>query len=772
MSFGLSSGKWEVEALRAEIKNAVAQDYYAVPPVGHQPSRRPMGVFNMIPNPFFGMRKKLLRASHTGSDAATHITGDANLGSNADNSIDGIAPNIIYGRKDVQKGKCRPALNEYRDALSIQALKENTALGFGATVKSWKSLDMHKNRATLIGITDTSIVLAVERDNKFELVKEVPLDTKPIAFDTFVHSNDSQNIQGYVIVGIAQNFIFFRVNADATDMDVAWSLQTHQNVTALYAYTINHSNMLAVLSAVGGTASTLVNIYSFRMDSREYFLNQQLRLNVETRAMAILDAGNERYMCFPQRDSVRVFAYKFKWFEHFVDIPAVNVQAIATFRMGGQSYLAIGGDAPRILRCINGRFHSQTILEKSWGRVEAFLAAEARTYRDDLILFVQHRIDFDSHAIVELDALIWNGEAFDTDLTTPCFVFGAENEDGLRCLLDSEHDAGISGATIIKTEAALRVLVPRFEVPPALFDIEFSLVPTFHEQHEDEMLNVFREVSALFDNEDDVGDDVMQLLSCTSKKTEFARQSLRVVNTIDLEMSDAAQTQITVASDQFTIEELKDFLMSLNETESLWNEERKPKQKRESDSIVHTVESLSAANLQVQTINGIPIADLALADDGAFRLNGTLVVSNVLNAEKVQRKGEQVSSSYRHEEEIVHVARLNIPGDLEVEVINGLPWRDLVRDIVFKNDPNPLWLDLQIDGVSWRGTILYLLFLFIDIRLIHVYSKELVAHEDIEVRLLNELKYPVDFLWNSGHMESPITGNKIFEGMLSAYWNR
>lgn len=679
--------------MRAEIHKSIAQDYYAVPPMGYRPPQHRSPISH---NSFPSFRKnKLKHLLGSTQDAAA----DEKVGDQLDTET-----HAIYSKNDVRTAKCREPLNEYRDALSIRALKETVELSVGATVRAWKTLNMHKHRPTLIGITDKSVVLIVSNHKQFVQTEEIVLETQPIAFATYMHWNDSQHIEGCVVVGMPNNILFLRVSHDL-NMEIVKSVPIHQHLVALYHFTIDHAHKLVVLSPDDATRSTLADIYTFDEDTKDLLLNQELRLDVQTHTMAVLDGGKEQYICFPQQHEVRIYAYTFKWFEFYVSIPAVNAQAIATFRMGGQSYLAIGGDAPRILRYFNGQFHSQTILEKSWGRVEAFMPVTARTYRDDLILLVQHRIDYDTHAVAELDALIWNGQAFDTDLTTPCYVFGRPVEGGLQCLLDIEHEAGISGAAVINTDQALQVLVPRFEASPALFDIEFALEATSTEQNENEVMVIYREVAALLDAEDDLEDDAAELSNCIgSAKVEITDQTLSAFDTIELEMKNAPPlTHISVAGDQFTVGELEQFLLIMNDTEASLEKqpETAPKHKRETSNDVHVVRSLKAEHLVVENINGIPIADLITAINGAFRLNGTLVISNVIHADRVERRRADDSVAASHDQDnMVHMASWNIPDNLDVDIINGRPWWDFVNNLVFKNDPESQRLDLQVNGVS------------------------------------------------------------------------
>lgn len=712
MPFGFSNVKFEVEKLRTEIKTAVAQDYYAVPPEGHggggggsgiQPAPYPISFKIFFRNN--AEKGKKLGSKSPASDkkhmvGAAHETTSTQYEENVEG--DAIDTNIIYSKNAVEKTKCKTTINEYRDALSIQSIKENIAITVGANVRKWKTLVIQNNKPALIGITQKSVVLVVDNDNNFQLIKEIELPASPTGFDTFNHWNESRDMDGFVVVGVEHNLYFIRVDHRLNDMEIFWTMPTQGSISALFEFSIEHSNMMAVMNnATGSDQGTLVNIYTFHVDSKEFLLHQQIRLPVRTESVSLLEAGNDYFLCFPQNDKVKIYTHVMKWFDFYMDIPAVNVQAVTTFRMGGQSYLAIGGDMPRILRYIRGNFHSQTILEKSWGTVDLFIAVEARTYRDDLILFVQHQIDFESHTLTVLDAMIWNGEAFDADLSTPCFIFGKANDHGISCLLDSEHDDGIDGATIIHTDKVLQILVPRHDVPPALFDIDFQLVPTLKTEREEEVLDLFRDVAELFDGEEDVIEDMATIFKrISASEIVSSGQSFQEISTLDLEMMNELQTVfMTETGDKFTINEFLDLVGTLNETNQLLDDDQKPKQKRQTEVEAHVVESLHATNINIEYINGVPISEFEIGPDGTLRLNGTLVISRSLETDRAERRKDQVAAA-RHSTGALPMAFMDIAEDLHVDVINGIPWNEFVHDIVLTKGDENVWLDLEINGVS------------------------------------------------------------------------
>lgn len=706
----LSKAKWETETLRNDIKKAVAQDYYAVPPEGHEKATD-----NFLFRPLFGQRGKLfdmskVRSSH-GSEAVGAVnaeTGDFEFEEDLNVHTNLIDVQNIYSKTGVQETKCKNAMNLYRDILTIESIKEDVTLSFGAEVVAWKTLSLQKHKTALVGLTDNTIVLAVHSADKFELVKELQLNGRPIDFAVFKHWTIA-DFQGFVAVNIDQNIVFLRIDHNASEMEVFWTWTMYKNITGLHGFSIDSFDMLAVLSASDATQrSTVVDIYNFNLDSKEFWIQQQIRLDVFTTQMAHLESSNEHFICFPQSNQVRIYAHRFKWFEHHVDIPANNAQTISTFRMGSQSYLAIGGDAPYILRYVRGSFHSQSILDKSWGTVDFFLAVDARTYRDDLILFVQHQIDFESHKLTVLDALVWNGEAFDTDLSTPCYIFGALNNHGLSCVLDPEHATGIYGTAVLRTGDKLQILVPRFKVAPAVFDIEMKLKPTFREQAEEEIFELYREVNDMFEDEREMLHLTKMFFNEIDSNEIMATEGFfEQLNTIDLDIAESDQQNIVLHQqngvDNFTIGELKEFLQTLSETKEMLEQELEQRAKRQTEPKTEYARSVIVNNLEVEFVNGIPVKDLYIGSNRHLKLDGTLVVANgSIEAQNVERNIETTATIKSADgSEIVQIPFLHSENNFEVDVINGVPWNEFIQDIVFLNNHDGIILNnLNVDGVS------------------------------------------------------------------------
>ncbi|KAJ6633090.1 hypothetical protein Bhyg_15644, partial [Pseudolycoriella hygida] len=84
---------------------------------------------------------------------------------------------------------------------------------------------------------------------------------------------------------------------------------------------------------------------------------------------------------------------------------------------------------------------------------------------------------------------------------------------------------------------------------------------------------------------------------------------------------------------------------------------------------------------------------------------------------------------------------IHITGDLHIDSINGVLWKDFVQQIVLRNLPN-LIHDLRVNG-------------------------DIIPKGGFQTDSLNGLSYPQDFLWMHDMDTSIVTGQKIFKETLT-----
>lgn len=592
--------------------------------------------------------------------------------------------------------------NRVREELNITSVREDILFNIGENVIGWRTLQRNKHEShALIGITNTSILLVLETKGNYKLQVEKHLLSKPTFFITFTYWNETQqSINGIVIVSIQHELVFLRVNEAMNKMEIIWIWPTINIARYLHHMVLDTMDTLLIITDVhGGSAAS---IYRFDMNEKIFFLRQSLMLKTRALNMAFIQSGSDTFMCFPQKAHVVIYKYHKDHFRYFTQIESHNANILTAFEMGGHSYLTIGGSNAKILRYHRGTFQDQTILAKSWGDVEYFLPVPARTYRDDLILFVQHRMNYSSHTTAYLEALIWNGEAFHPALQVPCYINRQMSDLGLGCMLDEDRDLGIIGATTFTRNRSISIIVPRHQAPSGLFDLEIELLPAASTLNE-HLLELLSEVMIMLDIRDQVLMEARQLIDNFPKEPmepiTITNKNIDTIRTHNLDLGTIVPTEGIFIGDELITPELVDeFFEVLNETETnLKLLEQMKRNKREGVQVIESLQlkSVNVTHLNVQYVNDIPAKDLVFVEDGNLKLDGTVVLEKPIKPAFVERL-------YSGSDQLLgqEVADTTIiKGDFNFEEINGLKWKDFINDIVLKHMPNSID-NMEILGVS------------------------------------------------------------------------
>lgn len=601
-------------------------------------------------------------------------------------------------------------VSQVREELNMTSITEDTHFKIGESVIGWRTLQRNKREShALIGITNTSIILVLENNGIYKLQVEQQLLSMPTFFTVFTYWNKTQHsIDGIVIVSIQREIVFFRVNEAMDQMEMIWMWPMHSVVKYVNHFVIDNSDTLLVITDLhGGSAASL---YRFDVNERVFFLRQSLMLKTPAKNMALIQSGYETFMCFPQEGHVVIYKYAKEHFIYFTQIESKNADILITFEMGGYSYLAIGGHQAKILRYHLGKFLDQTILSKSWGLVEFFLPVPARTFRDDLILFVQHRMDYGSHTNSFIEALIWNGHAFHPALQVPCYINNRESESGLGCILDEDRELGIIGATVFQRNRTISILVPRHEAPSGLFDLEIDLLPAVSTMNE-HLLELLSEVIILIETRAEVLKNARDVIDRFPKgpmnEVTIKNQNIDTIRTEDLDLGTIIPNEGIYVNDELITKEIVDeFLQLLNETEtSLRAYDEIMRTKRDDNDVIESlqVETFDVDHLIFNYINDIPAEDLVFVEDGNLKLDGMAVLSQPIEAKHVERLNDDY---YELRQEAPGVTIID--GDLTFEEINGIKWKDFINQIVLKNLPNNLD-EINITGVSFIQNLPFLL---------------------------------------------------------------
>lgn len=593
-------------------------------------------------------------------------------------------------------------MSQAREELNITSIGEDMSFVIGENVISWRTLkrNTHESHA-LIGMTNTSIVLVQERNGVYTQKSEEMLLSQPTFFTTYAFWNEThKSIDGIVIVGIQHEIVFYRVNEAMDRMEFIWMWPTTKRAEYIHHFVIdNFDTLLVVTESYNGKFAA--SLYRFNMNEMDFFLRESLSLEKAAKTMALIQHGYDTFMCFPQHSHVIVYKYMEQNFKYFTRIESSQAETVSAFEMGGYSYLAIGGKQPKILRYFHGNFHDQTILAKSWGFVEFFLPVSARTYRDDLILFVQHRIDYGSHTNAYLEALIWNGRAFHEALSVPCYIGDRESDLGLGCMLDQDRELGIIGATTFKRNRTISILVPRLQAPSGLFDLYIDLLPADTSMN-DHLLEIFSEIVILLHTREEVLTNAQSLLdqfpSDPVQEINIKGQHVDTIYTQSLELNAIVPTQGVFLNDELITEELVDeFYGLLNEAEeALKTFDESSRNKRENSVKSLQLSSLNVTDLNVRYINDVPVEDFIFINDGNVTIDGTVVVTQSIEAEIVERAPDDMFLGLQRES----ADSIVIEGDLRFDEINGIKWKDLISETRLKY--LPIYLDeMTVNGVSF-----------------------------------------------------------------------
>lgn len=624
----------------------------------------------------------------------------------AETMHDGIVSNTV---ESYANNVDRPEIDmsQVRETLVMKSITEDLRFKIGENVIGWTTLKRNSHEAhALIGLTNSSVVLVLERNDTYTLQSEVQLLSAPTSFTTFTYWNQTKrSIEGIVIVSIQHEIVFLHINEAMTAMTFSWHWPTNRPTKYIKHFVLDGADILLIMTDSPTVSSA--NLYRFDMSQREFYLRESLTLKKPAKNAAVLQSCHDTFLIFPQDTQVVAYKYSNGNFKFFVSIPSSKTETITAFEMGGHSYLAIGGNEPKILRYHYGNFQKQTILSKSWGFVEYFLAVPARTYRDDLILFVQHRVHYGSHTNSYVEALVWNGEAFDPALAVPCFVNDHISDLGIGCMIDQERELGIIGATMFLRNRTISILIPRHEAPSGLFDLKIELSPASYTYNE-HLLEMLSEVLVLLGTREEIlksADDIIQNFhpNGTIEEITIRKQNISTISTEKLELGSVVPIKgVLYNGETITKDKITRLSRLINETENNFKKLKRGKREIEEHLQNLHLDSVDVKNLNVEFVNDVPVENLVFIENGTLILDGFVEISQPIEADAEEFMDATLGSELPVVEDKVPLVadeQTDIKGDLLFDEINGIRWADFVQQIVLKQLPNFL-PDIEINGVS------------------------------------------------------------------------
>lgn len=555
----------------------------------------------------------------------------------------------------------------------------------GDEVEQWKTISVG-DKSAIFGLTSYSIVVAIGSNGSYEIITEVKIkfpQPKMSVEVMKVWDFNLNKIRIVLLLGAAKDLVWYEMQDDnLIEIRRSRLLKDIDKVS----YFQHDSSDLIMLTTVDDQQRIEVEFYEFDLSTEDMWLVQAFKLPIRPVSMVCIDAGRDFIIAFTQDSHVSIYRHQLTKFERGkfsfmkkIDAGA-NVSVISGFRIGGHSYLAIGGDQPLIYRYVNGDFESQVILSQTFGKVEEFLPIPIRIYRDDLVLLVQHKIDFDTHSVVAIDALIWNGIAFEKSLDIPCQISIYPDATGFTCTIDPRRDEGLRGATFIVENGInyFHLIVPRETAHSGLFRIKYEI-----KEEIDPMMSQIEQikkwiklVNGMLNFEATVKAEVDDFFARTpynpTNNFEFENLYLEHIETGVLQHIE----KVTLESNQ--IEFLngvtfdKEDMLALNLLDSMEktldeDEERLRQLDAELNKLVRVNRQIQHSpndqNKQAAEPPDSPIIHL-----GSYNFNGQLD-TRTLRVNPLTRNRRQTVQPFDE----VRVSQLNA-NNLDVETVNGIPF--------------------------------------------------------------------------------------------------
>ncbi|KAH8250475.1 hypothetical protein KR038_003439 [Drosophila bunnanda] len=655
------------------------------------------------------------------------------LGAAAEATKENFEPNVVEanavpGIDLEQLQRLELSKRRTRDMLVLGRIKELLNVTLDAEVDHWHTLQADGS-AFLVGQQAEALLVLNGDLNPRQIYALTSPVTALLALDRW---NSKRHVQEglLVLASTEQELHWLRLEPEQAGLDAFWDWPLGTGggiVTKICAFNLEGGNFLALV------ANRTLSIYAYDLEAEEFWIAQRLQLAEEISDLAVLDAGREVLLVVGQFDEAFIYVCspKGEQLQLRQRVVAPNVIGITTFHMGGRSYLALGGNRPQILVYVQGQLVPRTILGQNFGFVEQFMPVPVSIYRDDLLLIVQHRVEFDPHSLIVLEVLVWTGEAFEAGLPPSC----SDGAYGASCILDQELDGGIAGAALLrKLDQAPLLLVPRKQVPSGLFLLETHVVARNSESQD------LQEIHKFMQEWVHEQDELIQLAEKLSDEEEQGNHyeevsTPQVINEggaiEELFVNDVLWVGPDAALDLLEIlEQIRIFDEQLSQSS--------PKRaKRQPDALFNfhyeklEVDAIEAGELIVELLNQVPF----YIQNSLLELPlGTLNVQQLELMVAPEEKFDPVEGTESHE-------ILELAGDLECSDINGMNWSLLFDDLVWRHRP------LKLPQLTVDGPVIF--------------------EDSLHLNSLNELSFPGDFLWSQGNETSVVQAPKEFSNTLS-----
>ncbi|XP_030379512.1 uncharacterized protein LOC115627819 [Scaptodrosophila lebanonensis] len=744
----------ETSALRSEINSAVASNSYARADPGNAAEVRALeaalsgkGSTQQVPN----LGKAHDKMELLGGSQQT----DERTSTNQPNVVDSNAAEIIGGEAEIdlaQLQRLELSKRRTREMLVLKRIVEDFSFTLGADVEQWAHVQ-HNGSGYFVGRRRQDLVLLSSTNSSgYQQLQTLPLSGPVTAMMTFERWDSKAHLQeGVILMALERQLFWYRYDA-VTGYSLHWTWQLGTNVTSLVAFMVENREYLAL------TNNQSISIYGYDLAAGEFWIEQRLQLGGTCTALAVLDTGRDLLLAVGRENKTLIYAYNSRVFSsdaglrfrlrHSLESPQIG--HIAAFQMGGRSYLALGGQRPQIMLYSQGQLHPRTILGQNFGVVELFLPVPVRTYRDDLLLLVQHRVQFDTHHLVVLETLVWNGDTFEASVPAPCELGSQVVHIGVGCMLDIQRDAGLKGAALLRQGDIPLLLVPRHDAESGLFRLYTELLPRNSELHD--LQEIYEFMRHWVSEQDELVLAAQQLLEASQpqKHLNFDEVNTPLLIVVGAEVqalhiNDVPWTEADVRMNvHWLLQQLRLLDHDLLGEGATEPESRSGYRfKRQPQLFPFNYESLEfdfveAQELHVEQFNN----ELFYVQDSSLQFEGTLNVQQLEVLEPkddiIPRTVDETNTTTTLNSTMEH---LQINGDIICEYINDIPWSEFVKQLVWRNKA------LELPQLNVHGAVVF--------------------EQSLEVSTLNKLSFPGDYLWSNANITSIVAAPKTFTQTLS-----
>ncbi|XP_017086782.1 uncharacterized protein LOC108118540 [Drosophila eugracilis] len=606
-----------------------------------------------------------------------------------------------------------------RDMLILGRIEELLNFSLPANVDRW--LTMQANGSVyLVGQQPKGFVVLTDNLVLLETyVHPFPV-TALIGLDRW---NSKMHVQeGLLVVASQDQLIWLNLKPKLTAF---WHWPLSSSLTKLSAFSLEGRDFLAVVD------NRTLSIYAYVLETEEFWIAQRVRLPEIISELAILDTGRELFLAVGQWDEVLIYSWNSRGDPLHLrqKVGAPEVIGITAFQMGGRSYLTLGGILPQILVYMQGQFVPRTILGQNFGFVELFLPIPIRSYRDNLLLLVQHRVVFNPHSLIVLEVLIWNGESFEPGLPPPCGTTY-----GVGCMLDQDRATGISGAALLRRiDKPPILLVPKNNAPSGIFQLETQLLARNSEAQDVLEIKQFMQ-NWVHEQEEliKLGEELVMEEEHDFYYHEEVFTPLVVSQGGTVEELFVNEDRWTGADASLDMHKMLHHIVQLHEKLISKRSKRQPEELFNFLYVELEVEAIVCEDLILERLNHAPFYIQNAS------LESPLVTLNVKYLEQLKPTKSEVVSI----EGSKCQGALQRAGDLDSNFINGIEWDKMYEALVWRHQP------LKLSQLIINGPVIF---------------------EDIlHVSLLNDLSFPGDFLWSQGNETSVVKAPKEFTQTLSA----